>query len=116
MRTRESENNYESHDSQDRQGEEATLGAGRPAAHQWIAKRMCGQKMVFEHDSAVSYAEDERLSPVPGGVKANSPPKRSGAPKAKTKYKASQACAERADRRLAGVPEVTEPEEGGGEE
>ena len=77
---------------------------------------MGGQKVVFKHGSAVSDAEDERLGPVPRGVKANSPPKRAGAPKAKTKHHAGEASAEQADRRLAGYPAVTEREKDGRED
>lgn len=74
--------------------------------------------MVLHQAAGVRHAKQKGLRPVPGGVKANGPPQRTGSPKHKAEDQADQAGRKQAHRALAGVGGVAEAEhkrqQGGG--
>src|ERR1700685_4339669 len=67
--------------------EDAALRSGRSSAQNGFADGVGRQKMVLRHHAAVGDAVEERLRPIPCGVKSDGPPQRTGAPKAETENK-----------------------------
>src|ERR1019366_8131869 len=108
---RQGEENDEADEADDGNDKNAAFGAGGPAAEDWLACGVGGEKMVLRHSSAVGDAPEEGLRPVPCGVEADRPPQRAGAPETEAKHHADQAGREHADRRFAWILAVAEAEE-----
>src|ERR1039457_5664463 len=110
---RQGEENDEADEADDGNDKNAAFGAGGPAAEDWLACGVGGEKMALRHSSAVGDAPEEGLRPVPCGVEADRPPQRAGAPETEAKHHADQAGREHADRRFACILAVAEAEEEG---
>src|ERR1017187_201440 len=110
---RQSDENDEADEADDGNDKNAAFRAGGPAAEDWLACGVGGEKMVLRHSSAVGDAPEEGLRPVPCGVEADRPPQRAGAPETEAKHHADQAGREHADRRFAWIPAGAEAEEEG---
>src|ERR1035441_398556 len=110
---RQGEENDEADEADDGNDKNAAFGAGGPAAEDWLACGVGGEKMALRHSSAVGDAPEEGLRPVPCGVEADRPPQRAGAPETEAKHHADQAGREHADRRFARILAVAEAEEEG---
>src|SRR5665213_2444070 len=103
------------------QEEDAALRAGDSTGEPCAADGMGGEEMAARHQAAVRHAIEKGLRPVPGGVEADGPPQRSGAPEAEAEEKAGETRGEQAERRLARIAAVSYAEEigqrgGGGPE
>lgn len=69
------------------EAEDASLRSGSAAAEERFTCRMRLKKVVTEEGPAVSNAEEEGLSVVPGGMKADGPPEGTGSPEAEAEDK-----------------------------
>src|SRR5580704_2062631 len=78
------EHDDEGDEGQNRNSEDAAFGAGGTAAQEGSTHGVCGEKMVLRHHPTVGDAVEVRLRPIPRGVKADSPPERTGAPQTET--------------------------------
>ncbi len=96
---------------EDEENVDAPFGAGGSSAEEWLADGMGGEEMELDEGSAVGYAVEKRLRPVPRGVEADGPPERTGAPEAEAEEESDKAGAEQADGGLAGIGSVAEAEE-----
>ena len=65
---------------EDGDAEDAAFGAYGSAGEEWIAGGVRGEETALHEAAAVGDAVEEGLAPVPGGVEADAPPQRAGAP------------------------------------
>ena len=70
------------------ENQEAAFGASRPAAPQLLTDRVFTQQVALHHQPAVGRTVEVRFCPIPAGVEANRPPKRSRIPKAEAENQA----------------------------
>ena len=68
---------------------------------------------MLDHDSTVGDAVEKGLPPIPRGVEADGPPKRTGTPQAEAEDHPGQEDGEQSDRGFAGVVGVADAEQDG---
>src|ERR1700690_3111411 len=107
------EENDQEDDGQDGDDEDAAFGAGGSSAEDGLANGVGQEQTVLDHESAVGYAVEEVLRPVPRGMEADGPPEGPGTPQAETENHASQPGGKQSDGRFARVAVVTEAQEDG---
>ena len=103
-------------EEEDGDAEDAAFGAYGSTGEEWVAGGVGGEETALHEAAAVGDAVEEGLAPVPGGVEADAPPQRAGAPEGYDEDYAGEEDLEEAEPVLTGVVGVGIEEEGRSED